>query len=72
MTYMKPKLAILDELDSGVDPQALKFMCEKINKLKEETGMSILVITHYPHILEYLKPDFVHNIENGKLLTKTT
>jgi Fe-S cluster assembly ATP-binding protein len=66
MLLLKPKLIILDELDSGLDMDALKIICETINEnlLKES---SVLLITHYPRILNYLKPNFVHIMIEGKI-----
>jgi Fe-S cluster assembly ATP-binding protein len=67
MLLLKPKLVILDEIDSGLDIDALKIICETINdSLGKNT--SIIVITHYPRILTYLKPTFVHIMMNGKII----
>ena len=67
----KPKFIILDELDSGLDVDSLRIVAENIKKYKDENEKtSILIITHHPKILEYLKPDFVHIVNNGKI-TKT-
>jgi len=67
MLLLKPKLIILDEIDSGVDVDALKVICDSIiENIDKKT--SIIVITHYPRILEYLKPDFVHIMIQGKLI----
>ena len=69
MKLLKPSLIILDELDSGLDVDSLKIVGENIKKYKEENpSTSILIITHHPKILEYLKPDFVHVIYNGKIV----
>lgn len=68
MLLLKPKLIILDEIDSGVDVDNLKVIAESINKYKEETNASILIITHYPHILKYIKPDYVHIMNNGNIV----
>ncbi len=68
MKFLKPKYIILDELDSGLDVDSLKIVCENINKyLKENKNASVLIITHYPRILEYIKPDYVHILSNGKI-----
>jgi Fe-S cluster assembly ATP-binding protein len=64
MMMLKPKFIILDEIDSGVDVDNLKVIAEAINKYKEESNASILIITHYPHILNFIKPDYVHIINN--------
>lgn len=69
MKMLNPKLIILDELDSGLDVDSLKIVCENINNYKlENPKTSILMITHYPKILEYIKPDFVHMMKNGKIV----
>ncbi len=70
MKLLKPKFIILDELDSGLDIDSLKIVCENINNyLKENKNASILIITHYPRILEYIKPNYVHIMMNGKIKT---
>ena len=67
MLLLNPKLVILDEIDSGLDIDAIKIICEGIvNNLEKES--SLLVITHYPKILSYLKPDFVHIMIDGKII----
>ena len=68
MSILKPKLAILDEPDSGVDIDSLKIIAEGINKIAKENNTGILLITHYNRILNYIKPDFVHVIYNGKIV----
>lgn len=66
---LKPKIIILDELDSGLDVDSLKIVCENINKYKSENpDTSILIITHYPRILEMIKPDYVHVMKNGTIV----
>ena len=66
---LSPKFIILDELDSGLDVDSLRIVGENIKKYKEENKKtSILIITHHPKILEYLKPDFVHVMNNGRIL----
>jgi Fe-S cluster assembly ATP-binding protein len=73
MAVLQPKLAILDEIDSGLDVDALKVICAKINKLRQVMPeLSILLITHYPRILEYLKPDFVHVMQDGQIIKSGT
>lgn len=68
MKFLKPKLIILDELDSGLDVDSLKIVCKNINDyLQENADSSLLIITHYPRILEYIKPDFVHILMDGKI-----
>ena len=67
---LKPKYIILDELDSGLDVDSLKIVCRNINDyLNDNKDASVLIITHYPRILEYIKPDYVHILSNGKILT---
>ena len=68
MKFLKPKMIILDELDSGLDVDSLKIVCDNINDyLKDNKDASLLIITHYPRILEYLKPDYVHILKDGKI-----
>jgi Fe-S cluster assembly ATP-binding protein len=67
MLLLNPKLVILDEIDSGLDIDAIKIICEGIvNNLENQS--SLLIITHYPKILSYLKPDFVHIMIEGKII----
>ena len=69
MLILEPKLLILDELDSGLDVDSLKITCDNINNyLKEHKTTSVLIITHYTRILEYIKPDYVHVLSNGKVV----
>jgi Fe-S cluster assembly ATP-binding protein len=68
MLLLDPKLIILDEIDSGLDIDAIKIICEEIVKNLSK-GSSLLVITHYPKILTYLKPNFVHIFKDGKIQT---
>lgn len=68
MKILKPKFIILDELDSGLDVDSLRIVCENINKyLEDNPDTSVLVITHYPRILEYIKPNYVHIMMNGNI-----
>jgi Fe-S cluster assembly ATP-binding protein len=67
MLLLQPKLAILDEIDSGLDIDALKTVATGINTFKG-TEQSILIITHYQRLLEYITPDFVHILAHGKLV----
>ena len=68
LKFLKPKFIILDELDSGLDVDSLRIVCENINSYVEENpDTSILIITHYPRILEYIKPDYVHVMVDGKI-----
>lgn len=67
MAVLEPKLAILDETDSGLDVDAIKVVYETVQKLASDKN-AILVITHYNKILEYIKPDFVHVLVDGKIV----
>jgi Fe-S cluster assembly ATP-binding protein len=67
MAMLAPKIAILDETDSGLDIDALRIVSEGINTLKN-SNLGILVITHYQRMLNYLKPDVVHVMADGKIL----
>lgn len=68
LKILRPSFIILDELDSGLDVDSLKIVCENINQYKKDNpNTSILIITHYPRILEYIKPDYVHMMVNGKI-----
>jgi len=60
LELLKPKFAVLDETDSGLDVDALKIVSEGVNRAKDKTGLGLLLITHYTRILRYIKPDFVH------------
>ena len=69
MAVLKPTLAVMDETDSGLDIDALKIVANGVNKLTEEDPeMSILLITHYQRLLNYIKPDFVHVMVDGRLV----
>ncbi|MDE1856503.1 MAG: Fe-S cluster assembly ATPase SufC [Candidatus Micrarchaeota archaeon] len=70
MSMLKPKIAILDEPDSGLDIDAVKIVAENINEIAERTRMGVLVITHYSRILDYMKPDFVHVMVNGRIVAE--
>lgn len=67
MAILKPKLAILDETDSGLDRDATKIVFEGLKKLKTD-DTALLIITHYDKVLDYLKPDFVHILMDGKIV----
>ena len=67
MAMLEPKLAILDETDSGLDIDALRIVANGVNKLKSEKN-AIIVITHYQRLLDYIVPDFVHVLLNGKIV----
>ena len=67
MAVLEPKLAIMDETDSGLDIDALKIVAEGVNKMKNENN-AILVVTHYQRLLNYIVPDFVHVLMDGKIV----
>ena len=67
MAMLEPSLAILDETDSGLDIDALKIVANGVNKLKSENN-AVIVITHYQRLLDYIVPDFVHVLHNGKIV----
>ncbi|ABY93592.1 MAG: Fe-S cluster assembly ATPase SufC [Thermoanaerobacter sp.] len=67
MAFLKPKLVMLDEIDSGLDIDALKVVAEAVKKLKTEE-MSILIVTHYNRILDYLEPDVISVLMDGKIV----
>jgi Fe-S cluster assembly ATP-binding protein len=67
MAVLEPKLAILDETDSGLDIDALKVVSSGVNKLKRPDGAQ-LVITHYQRLLNYIIPDFVHVMADGRIV----
>ena len=67
MAVLEPKLAILDETDSGLDIDALKIVADGVNTLRDKKN-SFLIITHYQRLLDYIKPDFVHVLKDGKII----
>ncbi|WP_017794212.1 Fe-S cluster assembly ATPase SufC [Leucobacter salsicius] len=67
LELLKPKFAVLDETDSGLDVDALKIVSEGVNRAKENTGLGVMLITHYTRILRYIKPDFVHVFVDGRI-----
>lgn len=71
MAVLEPKLAILDETDSGLDIDALRIVAGGVNKLKNKENATI-VITHYQRLLDYIVPDFVHILYNGKIVKSGT
>ena len=68
LELLKPKIAILDETDSGLDVDALKIVSEGVNRAKASNDLGVLLITHYTRILRYIKPDFVHVFANGRIV----
>jgi Fe-S cluster assembly ATP-binding protein len=71
MAMLEPKLAILDETDSGLDIDALRIVAAGVNKLKSKDN-AVIIITHYQRLLDYIVPDFVHVIHNGKIVKSGT
>jgi Fe-S cluster assembly ATP-binding protein len=71
MAMLEPRLMILDEMDSGLDIDALRIVANGINKLRSELN-AILIITHYQRLLDYLQPDFVHVLYNGRIVKSGT
>ncbi|HEY4832800.1 MAG TPA: Fe-S cluster assembly ATPase SufC, partial [Waddliaceae bacterium] len=67
MAVLNPKLAILDETDSGLDIDAMRIVAEGINRLRNEE-VGLLLITHYQRLLDYIEPDFVHVMVDGKII----
>ncbi|MFC7430368.1 MULTISPECIES: Fe-S cluster assembly ATPase SufC [unclassified Agrococcus] len=67
LELLQPRLAVLDETDSGLDVDALRIVSEGVNRVKDKTGMGVLLITHYTRILRYIQPDFVHVFVDGKV-----
>ena len=67
MAILEPKLSILDETDSGLDIDALRIVAEGVNKLRSENN-ALILITHYQRLLDYIKPDFVHVLNKGKII----
>ena len=69
LAVLQPKLVILDEIDSGLDVDALRMICTEIIKItKTNPEMSLIIITHYPRILHFLEPQFVHILQKGKII----
>ncbi|MEV4630920.1 Fe-S cluster assembly ATPase SufC [Micromonospora sp. NPDC049523] len=68
LELLKPKVAILDETDSGLDIDALRVVSEGVNRVRETGETGLLLITHYTRILRYIKPDFVHVFVGGKIV----
>lgn len=68
MELLKPKIAILDETDSGLDVDALRIVSEGVNRIKSKSDIGIMLITHYTRILRYITPDFVHVFAGGRIV----
>jgi Fe-S cluster assembly ATP-binding protein len=67
LELLNPKVAVLDETDSGLDIDALKIVAEGVNRFREQDGKGVLLITHYTRILRYIQPDFVHVFVDGRI-----
>jgi Fe-S cluster assembly ATP-binding protein len=68
LELLKPKMAVLDETDSGLDIDALRIVSEGVNRIRETGETGLLLITHYTRILRYIKPDFVHVFVAGRIV----
>jgi Fe-S cluster assembly ATP-binding protein len=68
LELLKPRIAVLDETDSGLDVDALKIVSEGVNRAKSETDLGVLLITHYTRILRYIRPDHVHVMVKGRIV----
>jgi Fe-S cluster assembly ATP-binding protein len=68
LEMLDPKIAVLDETDSGLDVDALKVVAEGINRFRSKSGHGVLLITHYNRILQYVQPDYVHVFVNGRIV----
>ena len=68
LELLQPKIAVLDETDSGLDVDALKIVSEGVNRAKDATDLGVLLITHYTRILRYIRPDFVHVVVKGRIV----
>ncbi|NBV66536.1 MAG: ABC transporter ATP-binding protein [Actinobacteria bacterium] len=68
LELLKPKIAILDETDSGLDVDALRIVSEGVVRAKADNDLGVLLITHYTRILRYIKPDFVHVFADGRIV----
>lgn len=68
MALLEPRIAIMDETDSGLDIDALRIVCDGVNILKQKTDLGVLLITHYNRILNYITPNYVHVLIDGKIV----
>ncbi len=68
LEMLKPSLAMLDEIDSGLDVDAIKLVADAISKIQEETNMAIVIVSHYERFLELVKPTFTHVLVNGRIV----
>ncbi len=70
MEMLKPSLSMLDEIDSGLDVDALHIVADALNKMKNETNMSMIVVSHYERFYQLIKPEFTHVLVNGKIVVE--
>jgi Fe-S cluster assembly ATP-binding protein len=70
MQLLEPKIAVLDETDSGLDVDALRIVSEGVNRVASTGEVGVLLITHYTRILRYIKPDFVHVFVDGRIVAE--
>lgn len=70
MEMLKPSLSMLDEIDSGLDVDALHIVADALNKMKNETHMSMIVVSHYERFYQLIKPEFTHVLVNGKIVVE--
>ena len=70
LELLRPKIAVLDETDSGLDVDALKVVSEGVNRVRSNTDVGVLLITHYTRILRYIRPDFVHVFVDGRIVSE--
>ena len=68
MEMLKPSLSLLDEIDSGLDVDALKIVADAINKIRKETGMSLVVVSHYERFYEQIEPQYTHVLVDGRIV----
>ena len=68
LEMLKPSLAMLDEIDSGLDVDAIKLVADTINRIKQETNMAIIIVSHYERFLELIKPEFTHVLVDGEIV----
>jgi len=68
MQMLKPSLAMLDEIDSGLDVDAIKIVADAINRIRQENNMSLLIVSHYERFLELIKPEITHVLVNGRIV----
>jgi Fe-S cluster assembly ATP-binding protein len=70
MKLLKPQLAMLDEIDSGLDVDALRIVADTVNRTQKETGMSLIVVSHYERFLEFVNPQYTHILVDGRIVAE--